>query len=210
MFKGGDEDAKLERQQAKEARKADRAAARDVRAVASAREDVLKALANLEGNVMVDAEDAYRTGRQLFQTRFLLSTDGARSVIIGGLPWALRLAAKAAQRAYGWSEGVLDTVEAAGWELQHVTTENVPIGSVSRDKVLSTGQQEQIASQTWAMYVFRRNPHRRLAARERFRPLDEVEVPGVSAAVLEAAGWPDWFLANSVEQLKKAGLLVSD
>jgi|ERR671919_517842 hypothetical protein len=53
------------------------------------------------------------------------------------------------------ASGLLEAIEAEGWTLMDVGYVFQPTGSVSRDKLLSTGQTEQIAGVIVGVYLFR-------------------------------------------------------
>lgn len=53
------------------------------------------------------------------------------------------------------STGLLEAIEAEGWKLDDVGYVFQPTGSVSRDKLMSSGQTEQISGKIVAVYLFR-------------------------------------------------------
>jgi hypothetical protein len=58
-------------------------------------------------------------------------------------------------RASDWTN-TITIVEAEGWKLEHVGYVFQPTATASRDKLLSSGQTEQIAGKIVGIYLFRR------------------------------------------------------
>jgi hypothetical protein len=55
--------------------------------------------------------------------------------------------------------GVLEAIEVEGWRLEHVGYVYRVISSVSRDKFLSSGQQEAVTGEIVGIYLFRVADH---------------------------------------------------
>jgi hypothetical protein len=51
---------------------------------------------------------------------------------------------------------ILETIESEGWKLEHANYVFRMLETVSRDKLLSSGQQGAIKGETIAYYIFRR------------------------------------------------------
>ena len=51
----------------------------------------------------------------------------------------------------------LEAIEFEGWKLEHTGYVYKVLGSVSRDKFLSSGQQEAVSGQIVGIYIFRRD-----------------------------------------------------
>ena len=51
---------------------------------------------------------------------------------------------------------VLSAIESEGWKLEHAGYVFQQTGSVSRDKLMSSGQTAAITGEIWGVYVFRR------------------------------------------------------
>jgi hypothetical protein len=50
--------------------------------------------------------------------------------------------------------GLIESVEAEGWKLEHVGYVFQPTSTASRDKLLSSGQTEEIAGKIMGIYLF--------------------------------------------------------
>jgi hypothetical protein len=93
---------------------------------------------------------AYHNGDGFFQVQLEVS-EVARSV------WS------SSYQGYSVKEGeaqshadVLSRIEAVGWRLEHVGYVYVMTGQVSRDKLLSSGQEVGVMGKTVGIYLFRR------------------------------------------------------
>jgi hypothetical protein len=94
------------------------------------------------------ARAAHKAGQKLFQLSLTLgATAGAVIAVFGGSTSTSTLGSPAA---------TLDSIEAEGWRLEQAGYVCRIVGSVSREKWLSSGVQEAVSSEIVGIYVFRR------------------------------------------------------
>jgi len=101
------------------------------------------------------ARAAWDAGAKLFQTALELSSTEGHVVAMQG--------------AYATTDtkdhtSALDSIEAEGWWLEHAAYVYRVTGSVSRDKFLSSGQQEAVHGEIVGIYIFRRRPETKESA----------------------------------------------
>ena len=93
------------------------------------------------------ARAARASGARTFQIDMPLSQTVGRTIAL--------LAAEAHSTATADASAVLDRIEAEGWHLEHVGYVYRILGSVSRDKFMSSGQQEAMHGEIVGIYLFR-------------------------------------------------------
>lgn len=93
------------------------------------------------------ARAARTSGARTFQIDMPLSQTVGRTVAL--------LSAEAHSTATADASKVLDSIEAEGWRLEHVGYVYRILGSVSRDKFMSSGQQEAMHGEIVGIYLFR-------------------------------------------------------
>jgi hypothetical protein len=82
----------------------------------------------------------------MFQIVLLVSDTAGFVVELSGTVTSTRTVAQT---------GVLETIEAEGWKLEHVGYVYRIISTVSRDKLFSSGQQEAVTGELVGIYLFR-------------------------------------------------------
>jgi|CXWL01.1.fsa_nt_gi hypothetical protein len=92
------------------------------------------------------ARAAKAAGVRLFQLALPLSQTTGHAVAMVGT-YASTTTARHAS--------ILDSIEAEGWRLEHAAYVYRVTGSVSRDKFLSSGQQEAVHGEIVGVYIFR-------------------------------------------------------
>lgn len=92
------------------------------------------------------ARAAKLAGARLFQLSLPLSQTTGRTVTMMGT-YASTTTTRHAS--------ILDSIEAEGWRLEHAAYVYRVTGSVSRDKFLSSGQQEAVHGEIIGIYIFR-------------------------------------------------------
>ena len=95
---------------------------------------------------MLQARAAHAAGARLFQIALRLSETTGVAVPLGTV-------AATHSRAHSAVRGA---IEAEGWHLNHAGDVFRALGSVSRDKLFSSGQGEAISGEIIGIYVFRR------------------------------------------------------
>lgn len=95
------------------------------------------------------ARAALAAGSKLFQIALPLSQTAATVVAMSHASVHTRTTEHAS---------MLDAIEAEGWRLEHANYVYRVTGSVSRDKFLSSGQQEAVSGEIIGVYLFRRVP----------------------------------------------------
>ena len=85
-------------------------------------------------------------GARMFQIVLLVSDTAGFVVELSGTVTSTRTVAQT---------GVLETIEAEGWKLEHVGYVYRIISTVSRDKLFSSGQQEAVTGELVGIYLFR-------------------------------------------------------
>jgi len=94
------------------------------------------------------ARAARDAGARLFQIALPLSqTEG----------FAIALSRTVSSTRTTEHASMLDAIETEGWHLEHCNYVYRITGSVSRDKFLSSGQQEAISGEIVGVYIFRRS-----------------------------------------------------
>jgi len=93
------------------------------------------------------ARAAKAAGRTIFQIDIPLSQTVGMTVAMMG--------AYARTSATKDSSGVIQAIESEGWRLEHAGYVYRVTGSVSRDKFMSSGQQEAVHGETLGIYIFR-------------------------------------------------------
>lgn len=92
------------------------------------------------------ARAARASGARLFQASLPLSQTSGHTVALVGAYVATTTTEHGS---------VLDAIEAEGWRLEHSGYVYRVTGSVSRDKLLSSGQQEAVNGEIVGVYIFR-------------------------------------------------------
>jgi len=92
------------------------------------------------------AKIARETGARVFQISLSLSETTGRAVAMTGVY------ANTTNTQHG---SIIDVIEAEGWRLEHAGYVYRQTGSVSRDKFLSSGQQEAVHGAIVGVYIFR-------------------------------------------------------
>jgi hypothetical protein len=92
------------------------------------------------------AKAARDAGASLFQWSMPLSHTVGRTIAMSGTAVSTKATVHAS---------TLDSIEAAGWKLEHAAYVYQVTGSVSRDKFLSSGQQEAVHGEVIGIYIFR-------------------------------------------------------
>lgn len=143
-----------EREKAKAEAKAARTRERDKAAQAKATAQAEAAFRASPGG---RARTAKELGHQFFQISLPLTTTErtAWGVVSGGTAGSDAFAMRTTTGAD--HPDVLQSVEAEGWRLEHVGYVFQETGSVSRDKMLSTGQTASVTGMVVGIYLFRRN-----------------------------------------------------
>ena len=100
-----------------------------------------------EQDPVARARDTHAAGAQLFQIALPLSKTAAINAT---------LSAPAAITTTAEHGSILERIEAEGWHLEHANYVFRVTGSVSRDKLLSSGQQEAVSGEIVGVYLFRR------------------------------------------------------
>ena len=100
-----------------------------------------------ETDPVQEARAAHARGARLFQISLPLSETTGVAAVIG------TVGATTKSREHG---SVLDAIEAEGWHLDHCGYVFRALGSVSRDKLFSSGQREAISGEIVGIYMFRR------------------------------------------------------
>jgi hypothetical protein len=95
---------------------------------------------------VLQARLALDAGSKIFQVSLPLSKTAA---MVGALTPATT-ATKTAEHG-----SVLDAIESVGWRLEHANYVYRVTGSISRDKLLSSGQQEAVSGEIVGIYIFR-------------------------------------------------------
>jgi hypothetical protein len=96
------------------------------------------------------ARSAYDGGDELFQIALPLS-DTSRT--ISGVISGDKLGVRRDEYGHG---AVLDQIECEGWRLEHANYVWEQTGSVSRDKLMSSGQTAAVTGRIIGVYIFRR------------------------------------------------------
>ena len=97
-----------------------------------------------------DAQIAFDEGRDFFQAPMPLSlTERSLNSTLTG-------AVETKTRDFSAQPQILEMIEAVGWRLEHFSCVFRETGAVSRDKLLSSGQVEQITGEIIGVYLFRR------------------------------------------------------
>jgi hypothetical protein len=128
-----------------------KAEAKQQRREAKQREDEERARQEAEAAFLESPQGRARTARGLGQRLFqislpLLSTERT--------PFGLG-DIHATRTTRGDHQDVLSSVEEEGWRLEHAGYVFRETGSVSRDKFLSSGQEETVTGEVLGIYVFR-------------------------------------------------------
>lgn len=142
-----------ERQKAKAEAKATRAQEKETAARAKA---AAEAEAAFRASPAGRARTSRELGHQFFQISLPLTTTERTTwgVFSGGTAGSDALAMRTTSAAD--HPDVLQSVEAEGWRLEHVGYLFQETGSVSRDKLLSTGQTASVTGVIVGIYLFRR------------------------------------------------------
>lgn len=93
------------------------------------------------------AQAARKKGARIFQISLTLSETTANVVPMSG--------AYTQGREIEAHATTLDSIEAQGWRLEHAGYVFRVIGSQSRDKFMSSGQQEAVSGEIVGIYLFR-------------------------------------------------------
>lgn len=93
------------------------------------------------------ARKAFENGSTLFQIDLTFSETSA---VVRAMEKA-----KTDERTFNNSE-TLEKIESEGWQIDHVGYVFKMLGSVSRDKFMSSGQQESVTGEIVGIYIFRR------------------------------------------------------
>jgi hypothetical protein len=93
------------------------------------------------------ARAAHAGGARLFQIALPLSVTTGFAEVMGPTYATART---------GEHGTVLDAIEGEGWNLNHADYVFRMLGSVSRDKFLSSGQREAVSGEIVGVYIFRR------------------------------------------------------
>lgn len=93
------------------------------------------------------AKAAYDAGATIYQLSLPLSETSAHVVPLAGAYTHKK------DQAH---DSILGSIEAQGWRLEHAGYVFRVTGSESRDKFLSSGQQEAVSGQIIGIYIFRR------------------------------------------------------
>lgn len=93
------------------------------------------------------ARQAFESGANLFQAALTLSSSSGSVSVLGGAQARLTNQNHAS---------TLDGIERLGWRLEHASYVFRITETTSRDKLLSSGQQEAVSGEIVAVYIFRR------------------------------------------------------
>lgn len=110
-------------------------------------EDEKRAAAAFAATPAGRARSARAAGARTFQIDMPLSTTKGEAI-----PMMMAIAHSSATAD---PSTVLDSIEAEGWRLEHVGYVYRILGSVSRDKFMSSGQQEAMHGEIVGIYLFR-------------------------------------------------------
>jgi hypothetical protein len=97
------------------------------------------------------ARKAYQEGRRWVQ---IVAPVSETRISTGGVVMGLT-SAEAKLRTTDQT-GVIESIEGEGWKLEHAGWVFQPTATASRDKLMSSGQTEQIAGKIMGIYLFRR------------------------------------------------------
>jgi hypothetical protein len=151
LFGAGDQEAKQAKEDAK-LRAAEAERLRKQQEAEAAEEAAFRATAQGQ------ARTAHEIGQSYFQTCLSIATTkrSGLSMMMG------HVQTKTAQ--IGGQGEVLAAIESEGWQLMHVGYVFQETGSVSRDKLLSSGQEALTSGQVIGIYLFSHHPENRIGS----------------------------------------------